>query len=93
MFRAEANCKKKLVTKWNQDEKDDYVNVLNSDEVTVTLGCLTESVLDAPTTKGVDDSIEQFTEILKKAGSNHIREVNAGPRECKKGEAIGGGLV
>ena len=75
-----------MVTKWNQDKKDDYVNVLNSDEVTVKLGCLTESLLDASTTKGVDDSIEQFTEILKKAESNHIREVNAGPRECKRGD-------
>ena len=66
----------KVFTKWNPDFKNDYCSNLNEDETVAYMNVLSETCASVESTKGVEECIEKFTDILLKNGAKHTKEVN-----------------
>ena len=72
--------------KWEEGKKEEYIENLSSERVAKALENITGKLIETTDSQGVDSILEQFTEVLKGAGSSHIREIridNRGKRDSK----------
>ena len=61
--------------KWDENKKDEYINNVNSQGVAKEMENLTDDLIKVTNGEGIENILDQFTEVIKGAGSSHLREI------------------
>ena len=78
-----------LRAKWDENKKGDYISKINSEGITKAIENITGELLDIKKCEGIDNILEQFSEVIKGAGSSHIKEIKVNTNG-KKGKCYSG---